>query len=202
MQFKFSSHRDHFTTYNCFYSLAYTLTHSLMYICMYIHQLNAGSTQCLKDGAGAVAFTRQGEIPTAEEANYKLVCADGRTQPLNAYQSCNLARVPSHSVVTGGAKPAAYLMAMEADLLKAANSTAFATQFFPGSTANAAGVVFSKDATGLVAAPSASVVSALGEATFAYNALAGEVMYLMCSCMHVHLCFGDCIPVCTLSVYV
>jgi Transferrin len=58
-----------------------------------------GSFACLKAGGGEVAFTRQGEVPAAEEADYKLVCPDGRTLPLSAYETCNLARVPSHMVV-------------------------------------------------------------------------------------------------------
>jgi Transferrin len=58
-----------------------------------------GSFACLKAGGGEVAFTRQGEVPAAEEADYKLVCPDGRTLPLSAFETCNLARVPSHMVV-------------------------------------------------------------------------------------------------------
>jgi Transferrin len=62
-----------------------------------------GAFACLKAGAGDIAFTKEGVIPAAEAANYKLVCPDGTTAPLAQYETCNLAVVPSHSVVRAAA---------------------------------------------------------------------------------------------------
>jgi Transferrin len=59
-----------------------------------------GAFACLKAGDGDVAFTKEGVIPAAEAANYKLVCPDGTTAPLAQYETCNLAVVPSHSAVS------------------------------------------------------------------------------------------------------
>jgi Transferrin len=129
-----------------------------------------GSFACLKAGAGQIAFTRQGEVPAAEEADYKLVCPDGRTLPLSAYETCNLARVPSHMVITGGARPASFVVAMSEDLTAAAADPAFAALFF-AADANPDGLVFSEDATGLTPATSASVVATTGESYFAYKAI-------------------------------
>eukprot|EP00953_Heterococcus_sp_UTEX-ZZ885_P009051 5371-Heterococcus_DN1.PRE.2 len=57
-----------------------------------------GAVACLEAGAGDIAFTKEGVIPAADAAKYKLVCPDGTTAPLAEYETCNLAVVPSHSV--------------------------------------------------------------------------------------------------------
>ncbi|XP_076985664.1 lactotransferrin [Tamandua tetradactyla] len=63
-----------------------------------------GAFRCLKNGAGDVAFTRQSivleNLPTvADRESYELLCLDNTRQPVDAFKTCNLARVPSHAVV-------------------------------------------------------------------------------------------------------
>ena len=36
----------------------------------------------------------------SEKANYELLCLDGTRAPIDSYQTCNLARVPGHAVVS------------------------------------------------------------------------------------------------------
>ncbi|XP_078065300.1 serotransferrin-1-like [Mustelus asterias] len=59
----------------------------------------SGAFQCLKDNAGEVAFVKHTTVPAAEEQNYKLLCLDGSTQPINKYKDCHWAKVPAHAVV-------------------------------------------------------------------------------------------------------
>ncbi|XP_037644109.1 transferrin-a [Sebastes umbrosus] len=60
----------------------------------------SGSFQCLKDGAGEVAFVKHLTVPEAEKANYELLCKDNTRAPIDEYKRCHLARVPAHAVVT------------------------------------------------------------------------------------------------------
>ncbi|XP_041751869.1 serotransferrin-1-like isoform X2 [Coregonus clupeaformis] len=60
----------------------------------------AGAFQCLKDGAGDVAFIKHLAVPAAEKANYELLCKDGTRAPIDSYKTCHLARVPAHAVVS------------------------------------------------------------------------------------------------------
>ncbi|XP_038819986.1 transferrin-a [Salvelinus namaycush] len=60
----------------------------------------AGAFQCLKDGAGDVAFIKHLAVPAAEKASYELLCKDGTRAPIDSYKTCYLARVPAHAVVS------------------------------------------------------------------------------------------------------
>uniref|UniRef100_A0A8C9VYG9 Serotransferrin n=1 Tax=Scleropages formosus TaxID=113540 RepID=A0A8C9VYG9_SCLFO len=59
-----------------------------------------GAFQCLKDGAGDVAFVKHLTVPPSEKAGYELLCKDGTRKDIDEYKSCHLARVPAHAVVS------------------------------------------------------------------------------------------------------
>ncbi|XP_060939746.1 transferrin-a [Limanda limanda] len=59
-----------------------------------------GAFQCLKEGAGEVAFVKHLTVPDAERSDYELLCTDDTRKPMDQYEKCNLAKVPSHAVVT------------------------------------------------------------------------------------------------------
>uniref|UniRef100_A0A7N8XR34 Serotransferrin n=1 Tax=Mastacembelus armatus TaxID=205130 RepID=A0A7N8XR34_9TELE len=59
-----------------------------------------GAFQCLVEGAGDVAFVKHLTVPEAEWSKYELLCKDNTRAPMSMYESCNLARVPAHAVVT------------------------------------------------------------------------------------------------------
>uniref|UniRef100_A0A8C8JH54 Serotransferrin n=1 Tax=Oncorhynchus tshawytscha TaxID=74940 RepID=A0A8C8JH54_ONCTS len=58
----------------------------------------SGAFQCLKDGAGEVAFIKHLTVP--EKASYELLCKDNTRAPIDSYKTCHLARVPAHAVVS------------------------------------------------------------------------------------------------------
>ncbi|XP_039999334.1 transferrin-a [Xiphias gladius] len=58
-----------------------------------------GAFQCLKD-VGDVAFVKHLTVPDSEKANYELLCKDNTRAPIDSYETCHLARVPAHAVVT------------------------------------------------------------------------------------------------------
>ncbi|XP_054452189.1 transferrin-a [Anoplopoma fimbria] len=60
----------------------------------------SGAFQCLKDGAGDVAFVKHLTVPEAEKDNYELLCDDNRREPIDNYKSCHLLRAPAHAVVS------------------------------------------------------------------------------------------------------
>uniref|UniRef100_G1STF7 Serotransferrin n=1 Tax=Oryctolagus cuniculus TaxID=9986 RepID=G1STF7_RABIT len=64
----------------------------------------SGAFKCLKDGLGDVAFVKQETIfenlPSKDERDqYELLCLDNTRKPVDEYEQCHLARVPSHAVV-------------------------------------------------------------------------------------------------------
>ncbi|MFT7819071.1 serotransferrin-1-like [Arapaima gigas] len=59
-----------------------------------------GAFQCLKDGAGEVAFVKHLTVPASEKGNYELLCKDGNRKQIDEYKKCYLARVPAHAVVS------------------------------------------------------------------------------------------------------
>ncbi|KAK2091022.1 hypothetical protein P7K49_030306 [Saguinus oedipus] len=64
----------------------------------------SGAFKCLRDGAGDVAFIREStvfeDLPSqAERDKYELLCPDNTRKPVDKFQECHLARVPSHAVV-------------------------------------------------------------------------------------------------------
>ncbi|XP_045570550.1 serotransferrin-2-like isoform X2 [Salmo salar] len=61
---------------------------------------HAGAFQCLKDGAGDVAFINPLAVPAPEKASYELLCKDGTRASIDSYKTCHLARVPAHAVVS------------------------------------------------------------------------------------------------------
>ncbi|GAB1294593.1 Inhibitor of carbonic anhydrase [Apodemus speciosus] len=63
-----------------------------------------GALKCLQDGTGDVSFMSQLTVfeamPTkADRDQYELLCADNTRRPVDEYEQCHLARVPSHVVV-------------------------------------------------------------------------------------------------------
>nr|XP_012326219.1 lactotransferrin [Aotus nancymaae] len=64
----------------------------------------SGAFKCLRDGAGDVAFIREStvfeDLPSqAERDEYELLCPDNTRKPVDKFEECHLARVPSHAVV-------------------------------------------------------------------------------------------------------
>nr|CAK18223.1 transferrin [Boaedon fuliginosus] len=63
----------------------------------------AGAYQCLKSGAGDVAFVNEAVVladSVEERSKYELLCDDGTRKPIDEYETCNWARVSAHAVVT------------------------------------------------------------------------------------------------------
>ncbi|KAM5154746.1 inhibitor of carbonic anhydrase-like isoform 3-T3 [Callospermophilus lateralis] len=64
----------------------------------------SGAFKCLEDGAGDVAFVRHVTVfenleQKADRDQYELLCPDNTRKPVDEYENCHLARVPSHAVV-------------------------------------------------------------------------------------------------------
>ncbi|XP_062970143.1 serotransferrin-like [Cynocephalus volans] len=64
----------------------------------------SGAFKCLKDDAGEVAFVKHSTIfenleQKADRDQYELLCRDNTRRPVDEYETCHLARVPSHAVV-------------------------------------------------------------------------------------------------------
>nr|K9IMD0.1 RecName: Full=Lactotransferrin; Short=Lactoferrin; AltName: Full=Draculin; AltName: Full=Draculin-1; Flags: Precursor [Desmodus rotundus] len=64
----------------------------------------SGAFKCLKDGAGDVAFVKDSTVfenlpNKAERDQYELLCPDNTRKPVDEFEQCHLARVPSHAVV-------------------------------------------------------------------------------------------------------
>ncbi|KAM6948309.1 transferrin-a [Aplochiton taeniatus] len=60
----------------------------------------AGAFNCLKEGAGEVAFIKHVTVPDAEKEQYELLCKDGSRKSIDDYKTCHLAKVPGHAVVS------------------------------------------------------------------------------------------------------
>eukprot|EP00795_Rhopilema_esculentum_P001113 gene1113-15452_t len=103
-----------------------------------------GAFKCLKDGKGEVAFIKQGIIPSADEAQYRLLCTNGTTKEPKDYITCNLARVPSHAVL---ARPDAPIKQYQTIIQQA--KTALGSDMY-----SPPGKLFSKDTNDLVNVPS------------------------------------------------
>ncbi|KAL3055169.1 hypothetical protein OYC64_017968 [Pagothenia borchgrevinki] len=59
-----------------------------------------GAFQCLKDGAGDVAFVKHLTVPDSEKPHYELLCKDGTRAAIDDYKTCHLGRAPAHAVVS------------------------------------------------------------------------------------------------------
>ncbi|KAM5291852.1 serotransferrin-like [Ctenodactylus gundi] len=64
----------------------------------------SGAFKCLKDDAGDVAFVKHLTIfenlpQKADRDQYELLCTDNTRRPVDEYEQCYLAKVPSHAVV-------------------------------------------------------------------------------------------------------
>nr|CAL92188.1 transferrin [Trematomus bernacchii] len=59
-----------------------------------------GAFQCLKDGAGDVAFVKHLTVPDSEKPHYELLCKDGTRAAIDDYRTCHLAKAPAHAVVS------------------------------------------------------------------------------------------------------
>ncbi|XP_060900677.1 transferrin-a [Labrus mixtus] len=60
----------------------------------------SGAFQCLAEDAGDVAFVKHLTVPDSEKSKYELLCKDNTRAPIDNYQTCHLAKVPAHAVVT------------------------------------------------------------------------------------------------------
>ncbi|KAM8952543.1 serotransferrin-B-like isoform 2-T2 [Pelodytes ibericus] len=58
-----------------------------------------GAFRCLQDGKGEVAFVKETTVPDKYKKDYELLCPDDTRKPISEFESCNLAKVPSHAVV-------------------------------------------------------------------------------------------------------
>ncbi|TFK03918.1 apelin receptor A-like [Platysternon megacephalum] len=62
----------------------------------------SGAFQCLKDGAGDVAFVKHTTVlendPSGKD-NFELLCEDGSRKPVDKYHECHWAKVAAHAVV-------------------------------------------------------------------------------------------------------
>ncbi|KAM4821349.1 serotransferrin-like [Thomomys bottae] len=63
-----------------------------------------GAFKCLKDGGGDVAFVKHMTIfevlpEKADRDKFELLCPDNTRKPVDEYEQCHLAKVPSHAVV-------------------------------------------------------------------------------------------------------
>uniref|UniRef100_A0A8C2LGG2 Inhibitor of carbonic anhydrase n=1 Tax=Cricetulus griseus TaxID=10029 RepID=A0A8C2LGG2_CRIGR len=64
----------------------------------------SGALKCLQDGAGDVSFVRHLAVfevlpHKADRDQYELLCTDNTRRPVDEYEQCYLARVPSHVVL-------------------------------------------------------------------------------------------------------
>uniref|UniRef100_A0A8D1RFQ4 Serotransferrin n=1 Tax=Sus scrofa TaxID=9823 RepID=A0A8D1RFQ4_PIG len=64
----------------------------------------AGAFNCLKEDAGDVAFVKHSTVlenlpDKADRDQYELLCRDNTRRPVDDYENCYLAQVPSHAVV-------------------------------------------------------------------------------------------------------
>uniref|UniRef100_A0A3B4E724 Serotransferrin n=1 Tax=Pygocentrus nattereri TaxID=42514 RepID=A0A3B4E724_PYGNA len=59
-----------------------------------------GAFQCLKDGAGDIAFVQHLTVPAAEKDQYELLCKDDTRKSIDEYKTCHLAQIPARAVVT------------------------------------------------------------------------------------------------------
>nr|BBE27867.1 transferrin [Locusta migratoria] len=93
-----------------------------------------GAFRCLAAGAGDVAFVKHSTVLNntdghnseawardLKSSDYELLCPDGGRKPLDQFESCNLAAVPGHLVVTSKTKNEHELEAIRQALLAAAN---------------------------------------------------------------------------------
>nr|AKZ20815.1 melanotransferrin 2 [Holothuria glaberrima] len=72
-----------------------------------------GALRCLAEGAGDVAFVKHTTVSdnvngpeewnsSLNKGDYQLLCADGTRAEIDNYNSCHLAKVPSHALMTAG----------------------------------------------------------------------------------------------------
>ncbi|XP_063771615.1 serotransferrin-B-like [Pseudophryne corroboree] len=59
-----------------------------------------GAFKCLRDNKGDVAFVTHMSIPAELKKNFQLLCPDNTRKPIDKYQECKLARIPTNAVVT------------------------------------------------------------------------------------------------------
>ncbi|XP_036188448.1 serotransferrin isoform X4 [Myotis myotis] len=64
----------------------------------------SGAFKCLQDGAGDVGFVRHMTVSEnlalqADVDQYELLCRDNTRKPVDQYEECHLASIPSHAVV-------------------------------------------------------------------------------------------------------
>ncbi|XP_023384721.1 serotransferrin-like [Pteropus vampyrus] len=64
----------------------------------------SGAFKCLQDDVGDVAFVKHLTVlddltQKADRDQYELLCLDNTRKPVDEYEECNLAQVPSHAVV-------------------------------------------------------------------------------------------------------
>ena len=106
----------------------------------------AGSLKCLTEGAGDVAFTKQDTVTVlANKDDYRLLCRTGGCNSVDDYESCNLAKVPSHAVVASSTN--ALRTEIQSALVTAAKKPGFLAS--TSAIAGIENVIFKKGTTDL-----------------------------------------------------
>ncbi|EPY73426.1 lactotransferrin precursor [Camelus ferus] len=120
----------------------------------------SGAFKCLQDGAGDVAFVKDSTVfeslpAKADRDQYELLCPNNTRKPVDAFQECHLARVPSHAVVArsvNGKEDLIWKLLVKAQE-KFGRGKPSAFQLF-GSPAGQKDLLFKDSALGLLRIPS------------------------------------------------
>nr|CAK18221.1 transferrin [Natrix natrix] len=116
----------------------------------------AGAYQCLKSGAGDVAFVNEAVVLTdsaEERSKYELLCDDGTRKPIEEYESCHWARVSAHAVVTRPDGAAAKIWTLLSYALEQMKQKQPRCQLFKSSQDSGKDLLFKDSAVGLIQVP-------------------------------------------------
>ncbi|XP_076824672.1 melanotransferrin-like isoform X1 [Clavelina lepadiformis] len=99
----------------------------------------SGAFNCMKNGAGNIAFVKHlTALDTTLAPNpddFKLLCPDGTTKPVDKYLGCNIAKVPSHAFMVSTRHSALYKARVWALLNQLqTNQTLFSSDGYGGSS--------------------------------------------------------------------
>lgn len=116
----------------------------------------SGAYQCLKSGAGHVAFVNEAVVlaDSAEErSKYELLCLDGTRKPIEEYESCHWARVSAHAVVARPDDSAVKIWTLLSYALEQMKQKQPRCQLFKSSQDSGKDLLFKDSAVGLTQVP-------------------------------------------------